>query len=113
MAWDVPADSLRPLHQPGIGAVVAMVAAARMAQGSWKRAPGPEREHWTKRDDWEQDICHWWVGTSFIGIKGYEGDALACGSDEFDPSAIGLEAIEKVTCPDCLRMHAMVYGGAA
>jgi hypothetical protein len=92
MAWDVPSDALRPIYQPGIGAVVAMVAAARMAEGFWGRDGTAEKlaTHWSPLN-----VSTW-------------GEAAACGVD--DAWAPTSESIHEVTCPDCLKMYRRVYG---
>lgn len=75
--------------KPGIGAVVAMVAAARIVAGQWKaillRLPGPVM-HW--------DFAPAWMATRAVP---------ACG--ECWPSDYGAAYdLEDVDCPDCLAI---------
>jgi len=91
--WWVPELSVKPIHQPGIGAVVAMVAAARMAQGAWLISQC-------------QDVIHWdWMPVHIACV-----DVLACGGGS--PWDVGVPAgeIDDVDCPDCLKMYRRVYG---
>jgi hypothetical protein len=99
----------------GIGAVVAMVASARMAYGGWRHVQKDEPfipSH--LRDSVEDEVAHWWVGFDFRHVIRRDSDAVGCGSDKYGEDAWGMDLMGKheVTCPDCLRMHAMVYGGA-
>ena len=84
-------------EKPAIGAVVAMVAAARMAHGGWQPSAG-------QRDE----STHWdWMPTH-VGCV----ERPACGGGRWLDYALPAGEIAEVTCPDCRRMHAMVYGGA-
>jgi hypothetical protein len=101
--------------KPGIAAVVAMVAAARMAYGGWRHVQKNEPfipSH--LRDSVGDEVAHWWVGFDFRHVIRRDSDAVGCGSDKYGEDAWGMDLMGKheVTCPDCLRMHAMVYGGA-
>ena len=74
--------------RPGIGAVVAMVASARMVRPFTRVGVGRQYRHWD--------------GVPFP----WHFSHPACHGDGITTH------ISNVDCPDCLRMHAMVYGGA-
>lgn len=80
---------------PGIGAVVAMVAAARMVLGDWsdgRGLTGTPVTHWDFVEPWMSCLSH-----------------AACGTvypDDYSPTS----GIEDVDCPACLAIHARVYG---
>ena len=78
--------------KPGIGAVVAMVAAARTALG------------YRKADDPDGD------GVYCSGVRMGGFTLPACGRFSFR-LAENCD-VQDIDCPHCLRMHAMVYGGA-
>lgn len=77
------------MTRPGIGTVVAMVAAARMVASGWG-ASLPRR--------WQR--AHWdWV-PSRISL----GRAPACGNmSSYDYAVTDIEFVD---CENCLRMHA-------
>jgi hypothetical protein len=80
--------------RPGIGAVVGMVAIAKIVNGSW----GLSRHG-------EEGDAHWIPPASSLVDLNFTG----CGF-RLDWDGIGTSEIAEVTCPDCLQMHERVYG---
>lgn len=84
--------------RPGIGAVVAMVAAMRWAAGDWARLRHRNLQY-----------AHRMIDGSYI--------AAWCGADVFPDPELDIDGVctgvrewQMVTCPDCLEMHERVYG---
>ena len=76
-------------ERPGIGAVVAMVAAARMVLGGWS----------TVLRRRESPVTHW----DFVPAWMTTGALPACG--DYWPFDYGIASgIEDVNCPDCIAI---------
>lgn len=87
--------------RPGIGAVVAMVAAAKMQQGGWSFAKQPE--------PWP---IHWRFGGGDWPVAWCGGDPFP-SEDDIDGVCTATTELADVTCPKCLKMARRVYGEVA
>ena len=92
--WGGPPSQCVRINPNGIGAVVAMVAAARMVLGGWSikaRSVRKQCNHWDFVSCGMSDNCHAACGQTWLG-------------DNISPD------IDDVDCPACLAIHARASG---